>query len=72
MHSLLIKGIPESIPYELAQKEISDMLYESYSSEILQVRVVGRQGGLIKLAKAWKRTRDRLDLAIREPAPPLD
>jgi hypothetical protein len=35
MHSLLIKGIPDSIPYELAQKEVSDMLYESYPSDIL-------------------------------------
>ena len=35
MHSLLIKGIPDSIPFEIAQKEVSDMVYESYPSEIL-------------------------------------
>jgi hypothetical protein len=35
MHSVLIKGVPMDVPLERAQKDVSDMFYESYPNEIL-------------------------------------
>jgi hypothetical protein len=35
MHSILIKGIPRDVPLDRAQKEVADMLYESYPADIL-------------------------------------